>query len=227
VSVLCHLLERAGLATVGISLVRQQAVNVAPPRILHCQFPLGRPLGRPGDGAFQREVIGAAFALLDRTDLPVIEDFPVEITDVPTAPDSCPLPARYDPDLPPAIDEARGLRNAYDRNLAECGRTAMGRVAGPDGIGDLIEVLLQIDAGRSLDELGIDDARLVAIGQDVRAYYEEAALQLADSTGARQLEYWFYTTTEAGRLLTRVRDRLRAAGTNKLAAGYVVPRSQG
>ena len=64
-SVLAHVLERAGLATVGISIVRRQAENARPPRILHCEFPLGRPLGRPNDPTFQRDVLTRAFDLLE------------------------------------------------------------------------------------------------------------------------------------------------------------------
>ena len=46
---LSHVFEKAGLATVGISLVRGQAETVKPPRILNVNFPLGRPLGKPDD----------------------------------------------------------------------------------------------------------------------------------------------------------------------------------
>ena len=225
-SVLSHVLERAGLATVGISLVRQQAVNARPPRILHCEFPLGRPLGRPADPAFQRDVIDRAFALLARTDVPVLVDHPDVIEAYNEPPDRCPIPPRHDPDLHPAIDEARGLRRAYDRNLADRGRTAMGRVGGPDDIEALLQVLIDIAAGTDPADLGYDDERLVALGQDVRAYYEEAALQLADSTGARQLETWVYQQTEFGRLLRAARDRLREDESHQLAARYIAPLSQ-
>jgi D-proline reductase (dithiol) PrdB len=224
--VLSHVLERAGIATVGISLVRQQAVNARPPRILHCEFPLGRPLGEPGDPVFQRDVIDRAFALLARTDVPVLVDHPVVIEALTEPPDRCPIPPRHDPDLHPAIDEARGLRGAYDRNIAERGRTAMGRVGGPDEIDALLEVLIDVEAGSEPADLGYDDDRLVALGQDVRAYYEEAAMQLADTTGARRLETWVYQETETGRLVRSARDRLRADESHKLAATYIAPLSQ-
>ena len=44
---LASVLEDAGLATVALSSVRGQVVTTRPPRALHCDFPLGRPLGRP------------------------------------------------------------------------------------------------------------------------------------------------------------------------------------
>src|ERR671910_544074 len=81
VGTLAHVIEAAGLATVALSLVRPQIEQSRPPRALHCEFPLGRPLGRPGDPEFQRRVLSAAFALLQRRDGPVLEDFPEAIAD--------------------------------------------------------------------------------------------------------------------------------------------------
>ena len=52
-----------------------------PPRALWVPFPLGRPLGKPADPAFQINVILAALALLHRDHGSVLEDFP---RDVPT-----------------------------------------------------------------------------------------------------------------------------------------------
>ena len=42
--------------TTGISLVRENAAAMHPPRMLWVSFPLGRPLGRAGDAAFQHRV---------------------------------------------------------------------------------------------------------------------------------------------------------------------------
>ena len=115
-SALAHTLEAAGLATVGISLVRGQAERSRPPRMLHCDFPLGRPLGRPGDAAFQHRVLTAAFALLPRIDVPVLVDFDEAITDEADQPLACTLPPRHDPTLHPAVDEALGLRRSATRS---------------------------------------------------------------------------------------------------------------
>src|ERR687897_828280 len=99
VGTLAHVIEAAGLATVALSLVRPQIERSRPPRALHCEFPLGRPLGRPRDPAFQRRVLDAAFALLDAPAVPVLEDFPETIADEADEPLACPLPPRYDPTL--------------------------------------------------------------------------------------------------------------------------------
>lgn len=47
-----------------------------PPRSLWVSFPLGRPLGKPGDAAFQIDVIKAALNLLNASEGPVLEDYP-------------------------------------------------------------------------------------------------------------------------------------------------------
>jgi hypothetical protein len=57
-------LERRRIATVAIQLLEEIAVRVRPPRSLLVPFPLGYPLGRPGDPAIQREVLEAALAML-------------------------------------------------------------------------------------------------------------------------------------------------------------------
>ena len=72
-----HLLEREGIATVCIALVREHAARMRPPRALWVPFDLGRPFGAPNEPAFQSEVLRAALALLVREDGPVIlKDFP-------------------------------------------------------------------------------------------------------------------------------------------------------
>mgnify|MGYP000284807589 CR=1 FL=1 len=50
-STLAHVFEAAGMATVALGSVRKQIESTAPPRGLWCDFPLGRPLGKPGDPA--------------------------------------------------------------------------------------------------------------------------------------------------------------------------------
>jgi hypothetical protein len=226
--VLSHVFEAAGLATVGISLVRGQAETVKPPRILNVNFPLGRPLGKPGDVAFQTSVLMAMFELLPRTDVPVLVDFPETIEEQSAEPSSCPMPPRHNADLNAAVDEAQGLRNAYDRNLeATGGRTMLGRVADVDGIVGLIEKMIDIESGTSIAGVGWDPTTAIAASQDIRAYYEEAGLQLADNTGARQLETWFFHQTETGQLIRRARDGMRERDDDKLATTYLAPLTQG
>ena len=226
--VLARVLEEAGLATVGISLVRPQAVTTRAPRFLHVDFPLGRPLGRPGDPDFQRDVIRRALALLPRTDVPVLVDHPETIDDEADEPAACPLPLRHDPTLHPAIDEALALRPAYRRHVDGAdGRTAFGRVASLDTLADVIAAFVELSAGRSLESIGWDAATARAAAQDVRAYYEEAGLALAGHVpAARRLETWFFHHTEAGAVVREAAAALRRAGADRSTWYYLLPGNQ-
>ena len=69
-------IERQGISTVCIALLRVVAERVRPPRALCVPFAHGYPLGEPMNAAGQRRVILAALSLLDRDGPPpVIEDF--------------------------------------------------------------------------------------------------------------------------------------------------------
>jgi hypothetical protein len=64
VSLIAAEIERQGIATTCIVLLRDVAERVRPPRALFVPFPHGYPLGRPNDPDLQRTVIRAALELL-------------------------------------------------------------------------------------------------------------------------------------------------------------------
>ena len=223
-SVLAHVFEAAGIATIVLSSVREMTERTAPPRALHCEFPLGRPLGIPGDAAFQLDVLARAFALLDETSGPVLVDHPTVI-EADGAPLSCTLPPRFDPSLPPAVDEARGLRKAYDRALARRGVTSVGRVIDADGVPGALGVLHAIAEGADWKQADIPGGNTTALCHDIRTYYEEAALELADGPvpGGRAVEDWFFERTEAGVTVLRARAAIRDAGAKFPVWFYMTP----
>jgi hypothetical protein len=211
VCTLAHVFEAAGLATIVFSSIREVAEKMHPPRALHCQFPLGRPLGQPQDPDFQHAVLAAGLALLERSAGPVLEDYPETIESADEAPLACPLPARYDPKLHPAIDEARALRAAYDRAVAAAGRTSVGRVVEPDGIEDAVAAMVKISEGTAWNDAGLPGDP-IQTAHDIRSYYEELAVELADGPpGPWAAERWFYDVTEAGRALIAARRAMKAA----------------
>jgi hypothetical protein len=218
-------LESEGLATVQLSAIRDHSERIHPPRALYCEFPLGRPLGKPNDPAFQRRVLLAAFALLERPAVPVLEDFPEVVAAEPDELLACALPPRLDEGEAPAVGEARGLRAAYERQLARAGRTSVGMVADADGIPDLVAAFVRVADGASADDAGFpSDPHRAA--QDVRAYYEEAALALSDHVpSARAAESWIFRSTETGRILRTAQQRLVDAGRSDFLA-TVVARGQ-
>ena len=70
-------LERRGISTVALVLLREAAVKVRPPRALFVPFPHGYPLDRPDSPSRQHAVIEAALRLLERVDArpPLMADF--------------------------------------------------------------------------------------------------------------------------------------------------------
>lgn len=206
---------------------RSQAELVGPPRGLYCEFPLGRPLGRPLDSGFQHEVLDAAFALLPRTDGPVIESFGVVIDDEADEPLSCPIPPRLDSSQPAAVSEARGLRAAYDRGVARIGTSQVGRVVDADGIPEAIRAFVEVVEGRPWNEVEHPGGSPTTVLMDIRAYYEEAALGLSDHVpAARSAESWYYRKTATGELIRRYLDAVKDADPPFPGKFYIIPASQ-
>ena len=72
-------LERQGISTVVVQLLRLATEKVRPPRALAVPFRHGYPLDSPNDPAKQRAVLEAALALLEDDSLkpPVIVDYQI------------------------------------------------------------------------------------------------------------------------------------------------------
>ncbi len=221
---LAHVFEAAGIATVVLSSVREMTVKVAPPRALHCEFPLGRPLGRPADPAFQHDVLARAFALLGATSGPVLVDYP-EVVEADDQPVACVLPPRFDPSLPAAVDEARGLRKAYDRALARRGVSSVGRAVTADEVPLALSVLHAIANGQDWASAGIPGGNTISVCHDIRTYYEEAALELVNGPipGGRAMEDWFFDRTEAGATMLAARAAIRDSGGKFPIWFYMTP----
>ncbi len=222
-SVLAHVFEAAGIATVALGSIRRQIESTAPPRGLWCDFPLGRPLGRPGDAEFQHRVLDAAFGLLD-ADGPVLAEFDESIPDDGADTLACPLPPRHDPDAHPAVDEARGLRAAYDRGVAATGgRFGAGRVVAADDIPAAIEAFVRIAEGTPWKEAGIP-GQPMRVSHDIRSYYETAALALVDHTPAAWASTrWFLDQTEGGRVMLAARRTMQDQGAPQPMWFYLTP----
>ena len=206
---LAHVFEAAGLTTVVLASMYEVAKRMAPPRALYCEFPLGRPLGRPDDPALQRDVLDRALALVEASET-VLETYPLTIESDET-PLACSIPPRFDATLPPAVDEAHGLRAAYERSLQARRVTEVGRAIGADQVTDALAVLHQWAQGAPWKETPLPGKITISVCHDIRAYYTEAALHLATgpAPGARSAEAWFFEETEAGKTMLAARAALR------------------
>ncbi|MFT4597425.1 MAG: hypothetical protein ACI9TF_001674 [Paracrocinitomix sp.] len=223
-STLAHVFEAAGIATVVLAATKSVVERMQPPRALFCEFPLGRPLGKPGDAEFQHDVLAQAFAMLDAETGPVLENHP-EVIEADETPLSCALPPRFDPSLPAAVDEAKGMRKAFDRALQRRGVTSVGRVVDPDGLPGALQILDDIVNGTHWKEAGIPGSNTTALCHDIRTYYEEAALELVDgpSPGGRAAEAWYFESTQAGRTVLAARAAIKEQGAPHPVWFYMAP----
>ncbi|MGH9430755.1 MAG: hypothetical protein ACRD3T_04370 [Terriglobia bacterium] len=73
---IASVIEKAGIPTASVSLLREVTEKVRPPRSLCVPFPMGYPFGKPHDADIQLQVIRQALVLLESNDsLPIIRDF--------------------------------------------------------------------------------------------------------------------------------------------------------
>jgi hypothetical protein len=71
-------IEKAGIPTVSITLLREVTEKINPPRALFLDYPLGYPLGAPHDPSIQTRIITAALSLLESSEsLPLLREFGV------------------------------------------------------------------------------------------------------------------------------------------------------
>ncbi len=244
-SAVSHYLEREGIPTTGISLVREHTEVMRPPRALWVPFMLGRPLGAPHDAPFQTEVLRAALSLLERDDVPILADFP---RDAP--PDAGEASAEGDDAsalvcpvafsrLVPAGDTHAALRAALLEEVAQLmpwhtlaarrrGGTTVGLAGGEptEAAGFLVSLLADAAPAAGAGDRALATSIKLAC-DDLRAYYEEAALAQPGTLGSAELGDWYYRQTIAGDVLARLRERLLGvedAALKNLAERMLIPR---
>ena len=224
-------LEEAGIATTGISLVRENTAALRPPRFLWVSFPLGRPLGLPGDAPFQRRVVLAALALLDAPEGPVLEDYPEDVPAIPAdAAVACPVrfPARVEGDgtwTAALRGEVALLRPWYGRSVERRGRTTVGVADAP------IEELTTrfgrwLDAPEELPRTLPALRELKRALSDLRAFHEEAVTAQPGEMPWREVRRVLWRESVLGQAILTLRDRFRASGDPRLLAftRVLVPR---
>jgi hypothetical protein len=212
------MLEERGVATVAIAAVRAQAENTRPPRALWTTAQLGRPLGEPGDAAFQRRVLLAALGLLATTDGPVIlRDFAEDPPGWADNPAWSPPPTRAGP-VDALGAEIEVLRPAWERARTRFGRTTIGLAFQPP----------EAWSGFIARCLGGEEATVAGhatpalawrfLCDDVKAYYGEVGQADGSAPSSRQLDHWFWSATTAGAALRALRAVGTASANNGLRA---------
>lgn len=197
-----HFLESEGIMTTGINLVRENAESLRPPRTLWVSFPLGRPLGKPGDPEFQHKVIKHALDLLEREEGPVLEDFPLDapavtVEQAPACPISFAKPTLNDDSWKSRLrNELQEMKPWYDLSRRRRGRTTVGIcTSNIDEIFEGLATWLDDQDGPFPDLKWFKYAI-----EDAKAYYGEAlTAQPGDYPPALVLQQlWHETTLGAG-----------------------------
>lgn len=73
-----QIIEDRGIPTASITLLEGVTRRIRPPRALAVPYPLGFPLGEADNVELQTTILRALLALVDRTDVPVLEKFSSE-----------------------------------------------------------------------------------------------------------------------------------------------------
>ena len=224
-----HYLEEEGLATTQISLVREHTAIIKPPRALWVPFDLGRPLGAPDEPDFQRRVLLGALSLLEAPAGPVLEDYLQEAPSLDREPAPLACPVSFEAkkaDLSPAgrlreaiVAEVAELRSWYDLGLEKRGRTsAMTSGLEIEAVVDFIAAFLDQPPVNPRPELSLAEVLKLA-AEDLKAFYYEAATAQPGQGGLQphKLADWFWSGTEAARLLKAVREATKGADDKQLS----------
>jgi hypothetical protein len=175
---------------------------------------MGRPVGEPGDPAFQLRIVRAALALLERTDGPVIlEDFP---DDPPSWVDNPDWVAPVTNILTGFAAELTKLLPLWRAAQARFGRTSVGLSfqapeAWPAFVGSVLEGALP-----TVPHLDTTALAVRFLCDDIKALYGEAAQAVGPVPSAAQVDTWFWRQTAAGAVLRALRTVAMASENNAL-----------
>jgi hypothetical protein len=210
VGALGHYIEREGVPTAQISLIREQTAAIKPPRALWVPFMLGRPFGAPDAPDFQRRVLRALLALFERSSGPVLEDFPDDAPAgaAPAAGYACPVSFAPVPAQPAGLAEALRAEIAqlapwYELARKRRGRTTVG-VFGPNVEVAARHIVAFIDGAASSEPGMTPGIAVKRACDDVKAYYYEAMAAQPGSLAPRAIEDGFWNETAAARALLAV-----------------------
>lgn len=237
---LAHYIEDEGVATTGISLVRDNTERLRPPRFLWVPFELGRPFGAPDEPQFQTDVLRAALALLEREDgPPVLDDYPHD------APDGGPSEATgWSCPISFAAPQDSGQAELLTRVLAELstlspwqalaketrGRTAVGAARMDiDQSAKFLQALLEGAGSADNPSTTLNLGQLFrGAAEDMKTFYMEAATAKPGRVSSQELADWFWGETAGGELLLALYGACAAStdeSVQQVAKGQLVPRA--
>jgi hypothetical protein len=238
VGALGHYIEREGVPTAQVSLIREQTAAIKPPRALWVPFMLGRPFGAPNEPVFQGRVLLALLRLFERPAGPVLEDFP---DDAPAGPMSdtdsgfaCPVsfakPAADERDAGAAMQrEIAQLGPWYELARKRRGRSSFG-ISGMSVDEAARYVVSYLDGAPSAGPADVSQGvALKRACDDIKTYHFEAVAAQPGNLAAAAIDRWFWTETAAGRVFREIQKvcmsssepSLKPLGQNSLVPRWV------
>ena len=224
------------MATTGVSLIREHAEGMKPPRSLWVPFPLGRPLGSPDQPDFQRDVLLSALQLLETATETTLVDYPHDAPTTGDDPWACavalapPEPANESEALrDQLIEEIRQLAPWHAESRKRRGRSTVG-VSGAslDQVEELATLLADFATGAEPSEGEIDwnhpmPVRLKFASDDLRAFYHESATAQpgVNYPTDADLNDWLFNQTLLGTVLRQIVGRMRESEDRRVA-GLVI-----
>ena len=214
------------MSTVAISLVREHTVKVNPPRAVFVPFPLGLPLGHPGNVAEQQAVLDLAFSTLAAANGPVLVDFP----DNGAAEGGSPVQAsEVTPDAAATLldlaTEVTLMRRYWEQRFEATGRTAVGLTKVPPerfrGIVRFLQAFLtdeNADAAERPADVDVPTFIRLSV-EDLRVLYAEARLQTHPHESSEDRQRWLLGSTALGVFLSQLKARMEASSNPKIKAG--------
>jgi hypothetical protein len=231
-------LEEEGLATAGISLVRDNTERLRPPRFIWVPFELGRPFGAPDEPEFQTRVLRDVLALFEHDGpSPVLEDFPDDAPggEMDMTGWTCPilLPSVAGTNIPEllraVLAEIDSLAPWHQLSIENRGRTSTDvlGISIEEAAAFLFAVLESVPASPKQD---------IPVGEvfrqsceELKAFYMEAATAKPSAASSRELADWFWGGTAAGRLMLALHPAALGSadeGIKRVAETQLVPRLQ-
>ncbi len=209
-----HYLERAGIPTAQISLIREQTAAINPPRALWVPFMLGRPFGAPDAPDFQRRVLRALLDLFKAESGPVLEDFPEDAPLTATGDAgttfACPVnfarTAAADGDIAAALQqEIAQLAPWYDIAKKRRGRSTFG-ISGLT-VEDAAKYAASYLATPAAPYAGITaGVALKRACDDLKAWYYEAVTAQPGNLQAKDIDHWFWHETAAAKVFLAIQQ---------------------
>ena len=215
------------MVTVALSLVREHTVKVNPPRAVYVPFPLGLPLGHPGNREEQQAVLDLAFSTLDAPNGPVLVEYrdehateeagsPLQASDVAVS------ASARSADL---ATEVTLMRRYWEQRLATTGRSGVGLSTIPPerfrGIVRFLQAFVE-DPAADMSERPSQTPLPLFIRncvEDLRVMYAEARMQTHPSETSEERQRWILGETALGVLMRRLRDVMEASDDPKIKAG--------